>query len=346
MALRLLSRCCGSLERSYRRPAAHRRQRRAPRRIRRCSARIPIMDFPASNLSTRRARGQTAGCEIFVKFLGLLGPQGALPLATTEESLWLVLDARRRVSALPRHLQSPLPAAVLPRLGGRAPDRPARPPAERPLRRLYRLDDRHRIARPIRDLDSVPDIAKLAFAGLMAPQAKTASRLRGFVRGLFGVAVEIDEFVGIVARRSSASERTQARPSNSGLGADMLLGAQHLQRRRTSSASASTSETIAQYRAVPADRRTCCEPLADAVFFYIGDAARMGRRAGDSGRARSSRCGSAQFGQLGWTSWMAPNWTSRRPMRCPLHRRRSRRAASTPRRNIVQASGEPHAAHR
>ena len=35
------------------------------------------------------------------------------------------------------------------------------------------------------DLDSVPDIAKLAFAGLIAPKAKSASRLSSgqFLRG-------------------------------------------------------------------------------------------------------------------------------------------------------------------
>ena len=47
------------------------------------------MDFPASNLEQGRAATGRAGCACFVKFLGLLGPQGALPLATTEEALWL-----------------------------------------------------------------------------------------------------------------------------------------------------------------------------------------------------------------------------------------------------------------
>ena len=45
----------------------------------------PYMDFPASNLS-KFERGADGRFQILVKFLGLLGPQGALPLATTEEA--------------------------------------------------------------------------------------------------------------------------------------------------------------------------------------------------------------------------------------------------------------------
>ena len=45
----------------------------------------PYLEFPASNLS--RVITKDDRLKIFVKFLGLLGPQGALPLSTTEESL-------------------------------------------------------------------------------------------------------------------------------------------------------------------------------------------------------------------------------------------------------------------
>ena len=49
----------------------------------------PYMDFPASNLSKAEVLSD-GRLRILVKFLGLLGPQGALPLATTEETLgWM-----------------------------------------------------------------------------------------------------------------------------------------------------------------------------------------------------------------------------------------------------------------
>jgi type VI secretion system protein ImpH len=60
----------------------------------------PYLDFPASNLAKAEAdeRGRT---HIRVKFLGMLGPNGALPLATTEEAYgWLLA----RDDAFPRFL--------------------------------------------------------------------------------------------------------------------------------------------------------------------------------------------------------------------------------------------------
>src|SRR5258707_191721 len=50
----------------------------------------PYMEFPASNLA-RAVQGDNQPLKLFVKFLGLLGPQGALPLATTEEAHHFVL---------------------------------------------------------------------------------------------------------------------------------------------------------------------------------------------------------------------------------------------------------------
>ena len=105
----------------------------------------PFMDFPASNLS-KVERETSDRFRVFVKFLGLLGPQGALPLATTEEAYgWNLM----RDDAFPRFLDilnHRFLQLFFPRLGGCPADRPARPSGGRPLRRLCRLDDRHRIA--------------------------------------------------------------------------------------------------------------------------------------------------------------------------------------------------------
>ena len=60
----------------------------------------PFMDFPASNIARVEARDNKP-LTVFVKYLGLLGPQGALPLATTEEAYHYLLasdDAFRAVS--------------------------------------------------------------------------------------------------------------------------------------------------------------------------------------------------------------------------------------------------------
>jgi type VI secretion system protein ImpH len=60
----------------------------------------PYLEFPASNL-TSVEKLPAGRLRVLVRFLGLLGPQGALPLATTEEAYqWNLM----RDDAFPRFL--------------------------------------------------------------------------------------------------------------------------------------------------------------------------------------------------------------------------------------------------
>ena len=61
----------------------------------------PFMEFPASNVARVKQDGDNAPLKIFVRHLGLLGPQGALPLAATEEAYHYVLAGD---DAFPRFL--------------------------------------------------------------------------------------------------------------------------------------------------------------------------------------------------------------------------------------------------
>ena len=69
-------------------------------------------------------------------------------------------------------------------------------------------------------------------------------------------------------------------------------------------------ETMADYvEYLPTGGR--CEPLADLVFFYIGEQLEWDvELAIPAGAIEPVRL--SQFGQLGWTSWMAPNWSADR----------------------------------
>ena len=52
-----------------------------------------------------------------------------------------------------------------------------------------------------------------------------------------------------------------------------------------------------------------CEPLADAVFFYIGDQLDWeAELAIPAGKVVPARLGS--FGRIGYTCWMSPNWAA------------------------------------
>ena len=181
----------------------------------------PYMDFPASNLS-RFERDGDGRFHVLVKFLGLLGPQGALPLATTEEAYsWNLM----RDDAFPRFLDILNNRFLQLFFRAWSDARPIgqhdRPDADRFVTYVGAMIGIG--SEPFRDLDSVPDAARMMFAGLMAPAAKSASRLRGLVAGLFGVAVEIDEFVG-TRLVFEESERTRIGQRNCGLGTDLLVG--------------------------------------------------------------------------------------------------------------------------
>jgi len=68
------------------------------------------------------------------------------------------------------------------------------------------------------------------------------------------------------------------------------------------------TQSLAQYmRFLPSG--DLCEPLADLVYFYNGAQLDWDTElAIPSAAVEPIRLG--QFGQLGWTTWMAPDWTT------------------------------------
>jgi type VI secretion system protein ImpH len=264
----------------------------------------PFMDFPASNLA-RLARAEGKTPRLFVKYLGLLGPQGALPLATTEEAFHYTLA---QDDAFPRFLDVFNHRFIQLFFRAWADSRPIvqhdRPDADRFV--AYIGSAIGIGSEPYRNRDSIPDVAKLGFSGLFGAQAKCASRLAGAVCGLFNVNAEIEEFVGS-RLEIEQDEWTMLGQRHNVLGNDALLGrtvfsVQDKIRIRI------FTRSLSQYiRFLPTG--DLCEPLADLVFLYNGEQLDWDTElAIPSGAAEPVRLG--RFGQLGWTSWMAPNWTS------------------------------------
>jgi len=264
----------------------------------------PFMDFPASNLA-RVVQSDNKLLQVFVKHLGLLGPQGPLPLATTEEAYHYVLA---QDDAFPRFLDVFNHRFIQLFFRAWADSRPIaqhdRPDADRFV--AYIGSAIGIGSSPYQNLDSVPDAAKLGFAGLLGSQARCASRLAGAVCGLFNVKAEVEEFIG-TRLMLEATEWTLVGQRLSRLGEDVLLGrnifsVQDKIRLRI------FTKSLAQYiRFLPTG--DLCEPLADLVFFYNGEQLDWDvELAIPAGAAEPVRLGT--FGQLGWTSWMAPNWTS------------------------------------
>ena len=262
----------------------------------------PFLDFPASTIAEadQDARGRL---RLFVKFLGLLGPQGALPLATTEESYqWGIA----RDDAFPRFLDIFNHRFLQLFYRAWADSRPIaqhdRPELDRFAAYIGSMIGAG--SKPYRNRDSVPDAEKLAHAGLIGAQAKSASRLRRFLAGLFKADVEIEQFVGMRLVFDPA-DRTRIGGAHCTLGGDALLGASVYSVEDKFRVKIVARDLKQFERFLPNGDR--CEPLADAVFFHLGEQFEWDvELALPVGEVKPVTLG--RSGHLGWTSWMAPNW--------------------------------------
>jgi type VI secretion system protein ImpH len=264
----------------------------------------PYFSFPASNLSqfTRRPDGRI---KILVKFLGLLGPQGALPLATTEEAhQWLLT----RDDAFPRFLDLINHRFLQLFFRAWADSRPAaqhdRPDEDRFI--AYIGSAIGIGSAPFSDRDSVPDSGKLGYAGLLGAKAKSAARLRGAIRGLFQCEVEVEQFVG--SRLELAPEDcTRLGENLSGLGVDTMLGSTFYSVQDKVRLRIYALDMVQYRRFLPEGDR--CLPLVDLIFLYLGDEFDWDvELAIPAGQAQPIRLG--QSGELGWTTWLAPDLSS------------------------------------
>jgi type VI secretion system protein ImpH len=268
----------------------------------------PFMDFPASTLS--KFEGEASGrVRIQTKFLGLLGPQGALPLATTEEAYGWFLA---RDDAFPRFLDI---------INHRFLQLFFRTWADaRPIAQHDRPDeDRFEtyVGAPIgtgspifRNLDSVSDGAKLGFAGLLGSQAKSAARLSAFIRGHFNVDTEITEFVGC---RLILDARDRSRLGAGTLGADVLIGASFYSVQDKIRIRVYVDDMKGYRRFLPEGDNS--EPLVDMVFFYVGDEIDWDLELAIPAKsAEPVKLG--RTGDLGWTTWIAPDWAAAETYRC------------------------------
>ncbi len=263
----------------------------------------PYMEFPASTLE-EVALEPSGRLRLTARFLGMFGPQGALPLTSTAEAYtWL----RERDDAFVRF------ADIFQRrflaLFFRAWS-DARPIAQndRPKEDRFHayIGSMIGVSAPaFRNVDSLPDFAKLEYAGLLGPRVKSVSRLRGFLSGLMSTRVEIEEFVGSWLTLDP-HERTRLGAAQSRLGDDCVLGASVFSvsdkfRVRV------FARNITHYECFLPGAPLARE-IADAVYLYIGEEYDWDMElAIPAGEVTAARLGLGA--KLGWTTWMAPNWS-------------------------------------
>jgi type VI secretion system protein ImpH len=187
----------------------------------------PSLAFAPRTISAVKTRAGLT--RLFVNFMGLMGPNGAMPAHFTEHarsrelhhndptlSRFLDVFNHRMVSlfyvawAMNRPVVSRDRAAV----GDERADRFAAFVGS-----LFGLG-----TESLRGRDSLPDESKLFFAGRLASQVRNAEGLAAVLREYFGVRVEIEEFVGRWSELPEEYRFKLGRKSSGRLGSTTIVG--------------------------------------------------------------------------------------------------------------------------
>jgi len=261
----------------------------------------PYVEFPASNVTKFEERDGQAP-RLFSRFLGFFGPQGALPLNTTVDA-YLWSTSRDPSFARFTDIFSNRFLQLFFRAWANA----------RPISHHDRPDE-DRFAdyvgafagigvASLEERDSLDDIAKLPFAGLVDPQVKSASRLRQLVRGIFHVEVDVEERVGSWLS-FEPSDRLLLGAGEAALGVDTYLG-DRVYSINDKICVVIKAGDLKQYRQyLPTGDLS--DQLTDLVFFYIGHRFEFDVKLSLPARhAPPTRLG--ESGELGWTAWISPD---------------------------------------
>lgn len=258
----------------------------------------PYTAFPSSNVCGLDKTRQGIP-RVHVKFLGMFGPHGALPLHVTETAhIWSLRDPSFRdfVDVFStRFLQLFYRAWA-----------DARPLSqfERPRQDRYQvyLGSFAGIGTPAtRDRSDTVQIERIAHAGLVNSYVKSAARLEQLLRSIIKADLEIIEWIGVWLALDR-KEMTALGRNSATLGSDCIVGSQVY----------SISERfrirircrdLAEYESLlPGSEKAA--KLAELVFFYIGHHKEFDVELG----LKRSLLPSLQLGKagrLGLTAWVA-----------------------------------------
>ncbi len=276
----------------------------------------PHVEFSRSNVNSIT---ETKDGKPFVqsRFLGLLGPQGALPLHTSYETAhW-------------NNMRDPAFARFLDLFNNRFLQLFYRAWANaRPIVQADRPRDNQFVVyigsmigigtRATQTRDSMHDFSKLALSGLLSPTVKSASRLESMIAWMFKVTVAVEQFTGVWLPLEK-HEQTTLSKGKCGLGVDSLIGRSAFSlndkfRIRIAVKNLTEFETF-----LPDGK--FFRLLADAVEFYIGSVLIYDVTLGlPESEAKPVQLGG--FGRLGWTSWMGKNAKADMPAKrwdCRFH---------------------------
>lgn len=260
----------------------------------------PFIEFPASNIS--KFENPSDGVpELSTRFIGFFGPQGALPLSTTLETLdwqnhnddafirFTEIFSTRFQELFFRAWGSSKPIVHI-----------DRPDEDRFLRYIGSFIGIG--SSPYFERDSVKDIIKIPYAGMISTEVKSASRLQRFLKGVFKVDIEIQERIPSWLIFET-DDCLQLGTVASSLGGDTFLGKKVLTINEKIRISIKSNDLKNYETFLPGGENY--KKLVDLIVFYIGyrfefelELSLIKEEAPATQLSKS--------GKLGWTSWVAP----------------------------------------
>jgi type VI secretion system protein ImpH len=261
----------------------------------------PSLAFAPSTVWTFVPANEGRPPRLFSNFLGLLGPNGPLPLHLTDYARdrernhgdasmarFLDLFNHRILALFYRAWASNHQAVEFQRGNG---DRFADYIAS-----LIGLG-----LPPLRNRDAVPDVAKLHYSGRLACQTRHAEGLRAILQDYFGVTAAIEEFVGEwVSIPVESRCRLGESPMTGAVGGTAVVGSRVWDCQQKFRIRLGPMSLTDYRRLLPGG--DSFRRLVSWVRNYAGDAyawdVRLVLRAADVPRLRLGT-----MGQLGWTTW-------------------------------------------
>jgi type VI secretion system protein ImpH len=262
----------------------------------------PSLDFPPATLAAFRAGKGTEPHRLLVRFLGLFGPHGPLPLHLTEYARDRLRNADDRTFAYFADVFHDRVLALFFRAWA----------ASQPTVSLDRAgEDRFGVhlasllglgMPELRDRDAWPDFAKLHYAGHLASQSRHPDGLASMIGDYFGLSARIVELVGEwLVLSESTRLYLGARPESGCLGLSTVIGARVWERQHKFRVVLGPVGLRDYTRLLPGGDSLA--RLIALVRNYVGDQfswdLQLVLRRDEVPRLELGR-----LGRLGWTTWL------------------------------------------
>ena len=262
----------------------------------------PSLCFAATTLQRYLPPKENSRPRLMVNFMGLLGPQGPMPLHITDyvhdrelnhddPTLARFLDIfnHRMISLFYRAWACNRPTASY--------DRPHEDRFAAYIGSLIGIGTENFCFR-----DNVPDRAKLHFSGALSCQTRHAEGLRALLANFFGIETAIEEFVGqLITIPENCRCRLGGTPDTATLGVNTVVGSRvwDFQQKFRIIIGPMTLEKYEQM--LPGGERYAI--LRDWVRNYVGDALKWELQLIlKASEVPVTRLG--ETGCLGWTTWL------------------------------------------